>query len=57
MRRLFVKTLRVIQVPASLADLSERKKLARKIARLRSGKRSKKSFPSTEEMLRADRER
>jgi hypothetical protein len=47
----------VIQDPARVVELSERKKIARKIARLHSGKRSKKSFPSTEEMLRADRER
>jgi len=57
MRRVFVKAVRVTQDLVSVAELSKRKKLARKIARLRSGKRSKKWFPSTEEMQRADRER
>jgi hypothetical protein len=52
MRRIFVKAVRVTQDLVSVAELSKRKKLARKIARLRSGKRSKKWFPSTEEMRR-----
>jgi hypothetical protein len=57
MRRVIVKTAREAQDPVLAAELNKRKKLARKIARLRSGKSAKKSFPSTEEMLRADRER
>jgi hypothetical protein len=57
MRRVFVKTAREAQDPVLAAELNKRKKLARRIARLRSGKRSKKWFPSTEEMQRADRER
>ena len=56
-RRAVVKTLRMTEDPAWVAELSKRKKLARKIAKLHSGKRSKKSFPSSEEILRADRDR
>jgi len=38
-------------------ELRVRRELMQKLSRLRSGKRSKKRFPSTEEMLRQDRAR
>jgi plasmid stability protein len=38
-------------------ELRARRKLMQKLGQLHSGKRSKKRFPSSEEMLRADRAR
>jgi plasmid stability protein len=38
-------------------ELRARRDLVRKLRRLNSSKRSKKTFPSTEEMLRVDRAR